>query len=230
VGVTARILIVEDDAAMQYAISHALESEGFAVDVAGDGEAGLAAARGQDYDVVLLDWMLPKLSGIEVCRALRAESAVPIIMLTAKGTEVDRVLGLELGADDYVAKPFSTRELASRIRALMRRRTLEQRRDRAVLAVGGLALDPTRHRVEVDGSAVQLTPTEFRLLALLASGPERVFSRDEIMKHLWGTVSFADRRNVDVHIRNLRRKIEPDASQPQRLVTVRGAGYQLLAV
>jgi DNA-binding response OmpR family regulator len=228
VAVTGRILIVEDDAAMQYAISHALESEGFAVEVAGDGEAGLAAARDQEYDVVLLDWMLPKLSGIEVCRALRAESSVPIIMLTAKGTEVDRVLGLELGADDYVAKPFSTRELASRIRALMRRRTLEQRRDRAVQAIGGLLFDPTRHRVEVDGDPVQLTPTEFRLLALLASEPERVFSRDEIMRHLWESTFFGDRRNVDVHVRNLRRKIERDATQPRRLVTVRGAGYQLL--
>jgi len=230
VAVPARILIVEDDAAMQYAISRALESEGFAVDIAGDGEAGLAAARDQEYDVVLLDWMLPKLSGIEVCRALRAESSVPIIMLTAKDAELDRVLGLELGADDYMPKPFSTRELASRIRALLRRRTLEQRRDRAVQAVGALLFDPTRHRVEVDGAPVQLTPTEFRLLALLASDPERVFSRDEIMRHLWETTSFGDRRNVDVHVRNLRRKIEPEASQPRRLVSVRGAGYQLLPV
>src|SRR5215213_7425605 len=160
VGVTARILIVEDDAAMQYAISHALESEGFAVDVAGDGEAGLAAARGQDYDVVLLDWMLPKLSGIEVCRALRAESAVPIIMLTAKGTEVDRVLGLELGADDYVAKPFSARELASRIRAVLRRGELERSAGGATIRAGDVEIELASHKVTVGGRDVRLTPSE----------------------------------------------------------------------
>jgi DNA-binding response OmpR family regulator len=224
-----RILIVEDETAMQYAISRALEKEGFAVDVAADGEAGLHAAQEHEYDVVLLDWILPKLSGIDVCRMLRAESAVPIIMLTARETEVDRVLGLELGADDYVAKPFSSAELVSRIRALIRRRALEQRRHRQVRTLGGLILDATRHRVEVEGRPVQLTPTEFRLLALLASEPERVFSRDEIMRHLWESAFVGDRRNVDVHVRNLREKIERDRSQPERLVTVRGVGYQLLA-
>jgi DNA-binding response OmpR family regulator len=224
-----RILIVEDETAMQYAISRALEKEGFAVDVAADGEAGLHAAQEHEYDVVLLDWILPKLSGIDVCRMLRAESAVPIIMLTARETEVDRVLGLELGADDYVAKPFSSAELVSRIRALIRRRALEQGRHRQVRTLGGLILDATRHRVEVEGRPVQLTPTEFRLLALLASEPERVFSRDEIMRHLWESAFVGDRRNVDVHVRNLREKIERDRSQPERLVTVRGVGYQLLA-
>jgi DNA-binding response OmpR family regulator len=222
-----RILIVEDDAAMRYAISRALENDGFAVEIAVDGEAGILAARRSDYDVVLLDWMLPKVSGIDVCRILRGESPVPIIMLTAKETEANRVLGLELGADDYVTKPFSIVELVSRIRALMRRRVLEQNRDRQVRAIGGLLFDATRHRVEVDGRLVKLTPTEFRLLTLLASEPERVFSREEVMRHLWETVFVGDRRNVDVHVRNLRRKIEREPAQPERLVTVRGVGYQL---
>ena len=188
-----------------------------------------SAARASEYDVVLLDWMLPKLSGIDVCRVLRGESPVAIIMLTAKETEADRVLGLELGADDYVTKPFSIAELVSRIRALMRRRALEQHRDREVRAIGGLVFDAARHRVEVDGRLAQLTPTEFRLLALLASEPERVFSREEVMRHLWETVFVGERRNVDVHVRNLRRKIERDPARPERLVTVRGVGYQLLA-
>jgi DNA-binding response OmpR family regulator len=227
---SGRILIVEDDAAMRYAISRALEKDGFAVDVAEDGEAGIGAARASEYDVVLLDWMLPKLSGIDVCRALRAESAVPIIMLTAKETEANRVLGLELGADDYVIKPFSATELISRIRALMRRRVLDQRRDERVRAVGGLVFDHARHRVEVDHGPVQLTPTEFRLLSMLASEPERVFSREEIMRHLWESAFIGDPRNVDVHIRNLRRKIEREPANPQRLVTLRGVGYQLRPV
>jgi two-component system, OmpR family, response regulator RegX3 len=179
---------------------------------------------------VLLDWMLPTLSGIDVCRALRAESPVPIIMLTAKESEANRVLGLELGADDYVTKPFSAAELISRIRSLIRRRELDLGSDREVRVIGGLVLDQTRHRVAVDGRPVQLTPTEFRLLALLGSDPERVFSRDEIMRHLWESSFVGDTRNVDVHVRNVRRKIERNPAQPQRLLTVRGVGYQLQAI
>jgi two-component system response regulator RegX3 len=224
-----RILIVEDDEALQYAISRVLERDGFAVDVVGDGESGIDAARTSAYDVVVLDWMLPKLSGIDVCRALRAESPVPIIMLTAKETEANRVLGLELGADDYVTKPFSSAELVSRIRSLMRRRELDLGHTHQVRSVGGILFDQARHRVEVDGHAVQLTPTEFRLLALLASDPERVFGREEIMRHLWESAFVGDTRNVDVHVRNVRRKIEHDAARPQRLLTVRGVGYQLRA-
>jgi two-component system response regulator RegX3 len=222
-----RILIVEDDPTLQYAISRLLEKDGFAVDVADDGEAGIDAARASDYDVVLLDWMLPKLSGIDVCRALRAESPVPIIMLTAKETEANRVLGLELGADDYVTKPFSSGELVSRIRSLMRRRALDLGDDRQVRTVGGIVLDLVRHRIDIDGQPVQLTPTELRLLSLLATDPERVFSREEIMRHLWQSAFVGDTRTVDVHVRNLRRKIEREPAHPQRLVTVRGVGYQL---
>ncbi|MGZ4260961.1 MAG: response regulator [Solirubrobacteraceae bacterium] len=225
-----RILIVEDDATLRYAISRLLEKDGFAVDVADDGEAGIDAARTSEYDVVLLDWMLPKISGIDVCRALRAESPVPIIMLTAKDTEANRVLGLELGADDYVTKPFSSAELVSRIRSLMRRRALDLGDQRQVRSVGGITLDLVRHRVDVDGHPVQLTPTEFRLVSLLSSEPERVFSREEIMRHLWQSAFVADTRNVDVHVRNVRRKIERDPARPDRLVTVRGVGYQLRPV
>ena len=223
----ATILLVEDDEAMQYVIARTLESEGFDVERAADGEAGLASARARQFDVVLLDWMLPKLSGIELCRTLREESSVPIIMLTARDAEVDRVLGLELGADDYVAKPFSNAELVSRIRAVLRRRELDRERPR-LARVGALVLDPGRHRVEVAGEPVQLTPTEFRLLALLASEPERVFTREEIMRHLWESAYVGDPRTVDVHVRNLRRKIERDPGRPARLATVRGIGYQLL--
>jgi two-component system response regulator RegX3 len=218
---------VEDDPTLQYAISRLLEKDGFAVDVADDGEAGIDAARASDYDVVLLDWMLPKLSGIDVCRALRAESPVPIIMLTAKETEANRVLGLELGADDYVTKPFSSGELVSRIRSLMRRRALDLGDDRQVRMVGGIVLDLVRHRIDIDGQPVQLTPTELRLLSLLATDPERVFSREEIMRHLWQSAFVGDTRTVDVHVRNLRRKIEREPAHPERLVTVRGVGYQL---
>jgi two-component system response regulator RegX3 len=227
---SGRILIVEDDATLRYAISRLLERDGFAVDLANDGEAGIDAARSREYDVVLLDWMLPKISGIDVCRALRAESPVPIIMLTAKETEANRVLGLELGADDYVTKPFSSAELVSRIRSLMRRRAIDLGDQRQVQSVGGIVLDLARHRAEVDGATVQLTPTEFRLVSLLASDPERVFSREEIMRHLWQSAFVGDTRNVDVHVRNVRRKIERDPPQPERLVTVRGVGYQLRPV
>jgi two-component system response regulator RegX3 len=225
-----RILIVEDDFTHRYAISRMLEKDGFAVDVVADGEAGIDAARSVEYDVVLLDWMLPKVSGIDVCRTLRAESPVPIIMLTAKGTEAERVLGLELGADDYVTKPFSSAELVSRIRSVMRRRAIDLGDDRRQRTVGGIVLDLVRHSAAVDGRGVALTPTEFRLVSLLASEPERVFSRDEIMRHLWQSTFVGDTRNVDVHVRNVRRKIERDAAQPKRLVTVRGVGYQLRPV
>ncbi|HEY4347166.1 MAG TPA: response regulator transcription factor [Gaiellaceae bacterium] len=227
---SGRILVVEDDEATRYAVSRALGAEGFAVDTASDGESGLRDALADSgYDVVILDWSLPKLTGIDVCRMLRAESPVPIIMLTAKETEIDRVLGLEMGADDYVVKPFSTKELISRVRALIRRQELESRRDRALLRVGALIVDLGRHRVEIDGRAVHLTPTEFRLVELLASQAGKVVTRKEIALHLWHTQSGVDPRSVDVHIRNIRKKIEADPGHPTRLANVRGVGYQLLA-
>jgi two-component system response regulator RegX3 len=173
--------------------------------------------------------MLPDASGMDICRTLRAESAVPILLLTARDSEVDRVLGLELGADDYVTKPFSLAELVSRVRALLRRRELDQGAKVALRQVGGIRIDLGRHLVEVDGRPVHLTPSEFRVLTLLADQPERVFARRQIMEHLWQSPYVGDERASDVHISNLRRKIERDPAHPERIVTVRGVGYKLVA-
>jgi DNA-binding response OmpR family regulator len=173
--------------------------------------------------------MLPDVPGTEVCRRLRAEgSAVPILMLTARDAEVDRVVGLELGADDYVAKPFSRAELVSRVRAILRRRELDRAESTSPARdLGGLRLDFATHEVSVDGEPVQLTPSEFKILALLAERPGEVFGRAEIMRHLWGSDHVGDEHPCDVHVSNIRRKIERDASRPERLLTVRGAGYRL---
>ena len=223
-----RILIVEDEPAIREAVAYALQGEGFAVDEASDGALGLEAASNGDYDLVILDLMLPRLSGTEVCRRLRATSAIPIIMLTARNAELDPVLGLELGADDYVTKPFSLAELISRVRALLRRRELDRNeRDSPLRRVGALELDLARHIARVDGRTVQLTPSEFKLLELLSREPERVFSRSQIMQHLWDSSYVGDRRACDTHVSNLRTKIEPAPGSPRRLVTVRGVGYKL---
>jgi two-component system, OmpR family, response regulator RegX3 len=226
----SRVLIVEDEPAVRDALDYSLRGEGFDVDAAPDGEAGLRAAQAGDYDVVILDLMLPKMSGTEVCRRLRSESAVPIIMLTAKGAELDRVLGLEIGADDYVTKPFSMAELIGRIRAILRRRQLDRSGATSLLRVGDLELDPIRHEVRIGGEPKRLTPSEFKLLLFLAQDPERVFSRREIMQHLWDSSYVGDQRACDIHISNLRQKIEDDPSNPARVETVRGVGYKLTAV
>src|SRR5689334_15677258 len=182
-----------------------LRREGFDVDEERDGTTALESARTKNYDIVILDIMLPGISGTDICRELRSESDVPILMLTARDAEIDRVLGLELGADDYVTKPFSTAELLSRVRAILR-----------------------RHEVRVDGDRVHLTLSEFKVLALLAEQPDAVVSRKELMQHLWASEHVGDEHACEVHISNLRRKIERDPSQPQRLVTVRGMGYKLV--
>jgi two-component system response regulator RegX3 len=226
----SKVLIVEDEPAVRDALDYSLRGEGFDVDAASDGEAGLRAAQAGDYDVVILDLMLPKMSGTEVCRRLRSESAVPIIMLTAKGAELDRVLGLEIGADDYVTKPFSMAELIGRIRAILRRRRLDRSGATSMLRVGDLELDPIRHEVRIGGEPKRLTPSEFKLLLLLAQDPERVFSRREIMQHLWDSTYVGDQRACDIHISNLRQKIEEDPGNPARVVTLRGVGYKLTAV
>jgi two-component system response regulator RegX3 len=229
--VTARVLLVEDEPAIRDVIAYALKREGFDVRWEADGDAGLATARGEPFDVVLLDLMLPKLSGTDVCRTLRAESDVPIIILTAKDEEVDRVLGLELGADDYVTKPFSAAELVSRIRAILRRRDLDRRSvGSAVVEAGGVQLDFARYEVTVDGAPVRLTPSEFKILALLAGEPGRVFSRRQIMEHLWQSPYIGDERASDVHVSSLRRKVERDPARPERILTVRGIGYKLAPV
>jgi two-component system response regulator RegX3 len=226
---SGRILLVDDDPGILDVVSYGLAAEGFEVETAADGEQALAAARSRSFDGVVLDVMLPDLSGTVVCRRVRAESTVPILMLTAKDAELDRVLGLEFGADDYVTKPFSMPELVSRVRAILRRRELDRRASEGgIREVGDLRLDLPRHRVQVEGAAVTLTPSEFRILALLASAPERVFSRRQIMEHLSDTPFLADERACDVHIFKLRRKIERDPAQPERLVTVRGIGYKLV--
>jgi two-component system, OmpR family, response regulator RegX3 len=228
---TARILLADDERDLLETVSYALRHHGLEVECVEDGEAALAAGRSGAYDLLLLDVMMPKLSGIDVCRTLRSESDVPIVMLTAKDAELDRVLGLELGADDYVTKPFSMAELLSRVRAVLRRRELDRSaRAGAVQVVGGLRTDFARHRVEVDGRPVRLTPSEFKLLALLAEEPERVFTRRQIMEHLWETQYVGDARACDVHVSNLRRKIERDPTHPDRIVTVREVGYKLVPI
>jgi len=225
-----RVLLVDDERDILDPVGYALEREGFEVRAVENGQAALELARAEPFDVVLLDVMLPGMSGIDVCRTLRSESDVPIVMLTARDAEVDRVLGLELGADDYVTKPFSTAELISRIRALLRRRELDrQSQSRSELRLGGVLIDLARHTVQVDGRTVNLTPSEFRLLLLLAEQPERVFTRQQIMEHLWQTPYVGDTRACDAHVSNLRRKIERDPAHPERIVTVREVGYKLVA-
>jgi two-component system, OmpR family, response regulator RegX3 len=228
--VSAKILVVDDEPAIADSVGYALTEEGFEVDVVGDGAAALAAARERAYDLMILDLLLPRVPGLDVCRTLRAESDLPILMLTAKDAELDRVRGLELGADDYVTKPFSLAELVSRVRAILRRRELDRSGSAMTQTIGGLRIDLARHTVDIDGKPAHLTPSEFRLLALLASAPGRVRTRREIMQHLWQSSYVGDERACDVHVSNLRRKIEPDPARPTRLVTVRGTGYRLVAV
>jgi two-component system, OmpR family, response regulator RegX3 len=225
-----KVLFVDEEPAIRDAVAYALRTDGFEVVLARDGESGLEAALDGDYDVVLLDVMLPGMSGTEVCRRVRAESAVPIIMLTARSAEVDRVLGLEIGADDYLTKPFSMPELVGRIRAILRRRELDRARGRDAWRVGSLELDPRRHEARIGGEPKRLTPSEFKLLLLLAEEPERVFTRREIMQHLWDSEYVGDQRACDIHISNLRQKLERDPANPERILTVRGIGYRLAAV
>jgi two-component system response regulator RegX3 len=226
----SHILLVDDDPGVLDVVAFMLRREGFDVDEERDGTSALERARANGYDIVILDVMLPGMSGTDVCRALRAESDVPILMLTARDAEIDRVLGLELGADDYVTKPFSTAELLSRVRAILRRRDLDRATSGAtVRRLGGLQIDLGRHEVSVDGDRVHLTLSEFKVLSLLAEQPERVVSRRELMQHLWASDHVGDEHACEVHISNLRRKIEKDPAQPERLVTVRGLGYKLIA-
>jgi two-component system response regulator RegX3 len=226
--VSERILLVDDDAGVRDVVAFPLRREGFEVDEERDGPGALEAGRSGSYDLIILDVMLPGLSGTEVCQALRAESDVPILMLTARDAEVDRVLGLELGADDYVTKPFSSAELLSRVRAILRRRELD-RGNGTVRELGGLKLDLGRHEVTVDGERVHLTLSEFKVLSLLAEQPDAVSSRRELMQHLWASEYVGDEHACEVHISNLRRKIERDPTQPERLLTVRGEGYKLVS-
>jgi two-component system response regulator RegX3 len=222
-----RILLVDDEEAIRDAVGYALRGEGFAVEEAADGEAALQRAAAGGFDLVILDVMLPGLSGFESCRRIRADSDVPILILTARASEGDRVLGLESGADDYVAKPFSMAELLSRVRAILRRRHLDLRSPLPVRHIGDIEIDLARHRVRVGGEPAALTPSEFAVLALLAQEPGRVFTRREIMRHLWQSEHVGEERVCDAHVSNLRHKIERDPTSPERVVTVRGVGYAL---
>jgi two-component system response regulator RegX3 len=228
-AVQERILLVDDDAGVRDVVAFTLRREGFDVDEERDGPGALTAGRSGRYALVILDVMLPGLSGTDVCRALRAESDVPILMLTARDAESDRVLGLELGADDYVTKPFSSAELLSRVRAILRRRELDRANGVAtVRRLGGLQIDLGRSEVTVEGERVHLTLSEFKVLSLLAERPGDVVTRRGLMQHLWASEHVGDEHACEVHVSNLRRKIERDPTRPERLLTVRGSGYRLV--
>ena len=220
---------MDDELSVQKLLAYPLRKEGYDVIPALDGREALERLRDDNFDLVVLDVMLPRMDGFDVCRAIRSRSTVPIIMLTAKTEETDKVLGLELGADDYITKPFSIREFRSRVRALLRRASLpplQDRHDGEVIEAEGLLVDPARRTVEVRGDAVQLTYVEFELLRSLASNPGRVFSRRQLLEALWGDSAYREPRTIDVHVRHLREKLEHDASEPEFILTVRGAGYR----
>ena len=223
------MLVVEDEAALASTLSYNLRKNGFNVVQAADGVAGLQAARRGNPDVIVLDLMLPKMDGIEVCRRLRADSDVPIIMLTAKGEEMDRVVGLEVGADDYLTKPFSMRELMARVRALLRRAGMRGGRQEASrITAGDLELDARGRTVLRHGQQVQLKPKEFDVLFFLAKNAGQVFTREQLLQQVWGYDFFGGSRTVDVHVRWLREKLEADPARPQHLLTVRGVGYKFV--
>ncbi|BDZ63708.1 response regulator transcription factor [Agromyces mangrovi Wang et al. 2018] len=224
-----RILLVEDEVALSEPLSYLLEREGYEVEVAGDGAGAVTAFDRAGADLVLLDLMLPGLPGTEVCRELRARSSVPIIMLTAKDSEVDIVVGLELGADDYVTKPYSTRELLARIRAVLRRRVDDEDLDDRILEAGRVRMDVERHTVAVDGDEISMPLKEFELLELLMRNAGRVLTRGQLIDRVWGSDYFGDTKTLDVHIKRIRSKIEHTPSDPVMLVTVRGLGYRFEA-
>lgn len=224
------VLVIEDEENLQEALKYNLEREGYDVLTASDGERGLGLARENRPDLVILDIMLPQLDGLEVCRILRREHDTPIIMLTAKGEEVDRVVGLELGADDYITKPFSMRELLARLRTVLRRTRSQPRDDgqpsSETLTSGDLVIDLAGHTVKLADKELELKPREFDLLALLVANKGRAFTRDQILERLWGQDYIGDTRTVDVHIRWIRQKLETVPDSPNRIVTIRGVGYR----
>jgi two-component system response regulator RegX3 len=224
-----RILLVEDEKSLSEPLAFLLEREGYETVIADDGHAAVAEFDRNGADVVLLDLMLPGLPGTEVCREIRQRSTVPIIMLTAKDSEVDIVVGLELGADDYVTKPYSTRELLARIRAVLRRRTEDDGSREAVLEAGSVRMDVDRHTVSVAGKETPMPLKEFELLELLLRNAGRVLTRGQLIDRVWGADYFGDTKTLDVHIKRIRSKIEDAPSDPVRLVTVRGLGYRFEA-
>jgi len=228
-GDRGTILVVDDDPNVCELVALYLAQEGFRVECIHDGAEALARARSHPPDLIILDLMLPSLDGLEVCRELRKEHQTPIIMLTARGDDVDRILGLEMGADDYVPKPFNPRELTARVKAVLRRTRAsegQQAQERETLRFPGLVIDQTGRVVHVGGREVQLTPKEFDLLWHLASHEERTFTRPQLLEYVWGFEYFGDDRTVDVHIKRLRRKIEPDGHPYRYIQTVWGVGYK----
>jgi len=224
-----KVLLVEDEPALADTIAYNLRREGIDVTVARDGEQALERFRAERPSLVLLDLMLPRLSGLDVCRLIRSESTVPIIILTAKDAEADKVAGLELGADDYVTKPFSMRELVSRVRAHLRRAGMVAPEPAAQSLSGGrVVLDPERHEARVDGELVSLTPKEFELLEMLLTARGRLLTRDYLIHEVWGPDYVGDTKTLDVHVKRLRQKIEEDPHQPKHLLTVRGLGYKFM--
>jgi two-component system OmpR family response regulator len=225
-----KVLIVEDDANLLETLKYNLCKEGYDVVTASDGEQAIILARRERPNLIILDIMLPKINGFEVCRILRKEMTVPILMLTAKADETDKIVGLEIGADDYMTKPFSMRELLARVRAMLRRTKMAEAppaSEPASLKIGNLEVDIARHRASLSGTSLELSPKEFDLLAFLARNKDLVFSREQLLEKVWGYDYAGDSRTVDVHIRWLRQKIEADPSRPRRIVTIRGTGYKL---
>jgi DNA-binding response OmpR family regulator len=227
---SARILLVDDEQSIQTLLSYPLRKEGYQVVQATDGRQALERFDEQSFDLVVLDLMLPKVDGLEVCRRLRGRSSVPIIMLTARSDEIDKVVGLELGADDYITKPFSLREFSSRIKAALRRaemsKAAELTAQEAPLELHQLRIDFGKRSVRIRGDDAELTFVEFEIVSALARAPGRVFTRDMLLAQIWGDSAYRDPRTIDVHIRHLREKIERDPKDPEYLFTVRGVGYR----
>jgi two-component system, OmpR family, response regulator len=225
-----KVLIVEDDPNLLEAVKYNLRKDGYDVVTAGDGEIALEVARREKPGLIILDIMLPKLSGFEVCRILRQEMTIPVLMLTARVDETDKIVGLEIGADDYMTKPFSMRELMARTRAMLRRAKMTEppkAAGTASIKIGDIKVDIARHHASLSGQALELSPKEFDLLAFLARNKGLVFNREQLLEKVWGYDFAGDTRTVDVHIRWLRQKIETDAAKPRYLLTVRGTGYKL---
>ncbi len=223
-----KILVVDDEPQIVELLNSYLAKEGYSVIDAADGEAALEAYRREQPDLILLDLMLPKLNGYEVCREIRAESRIPIIMLTARDEEPDKIVGLELGADDYITKPFSPREVVARVRAVLRRSEAGEPEDKVIRA-GDIEIDQARHEVKKEGEVIELTPTEFKLLAVLADSPRRVFTRLQLVEEVQGYSFEGYERTIDAHIKNLRQKVEDDPKNPAIIGTVYGVGYRFEA-
>lgn len=221
-----RVLVVEDEESFSEALSFMLRKEGYEVEIAADGPAALETFDREGADIVLLDLMLPGIPGTEVCRQLRAKSSVPIIMVTAKDSEVDKVVGLEIGADDYVTKPYSSRELLARVRAVLRRRGEEEELLPAIIEAGPVRIDIERHAVSVRGAAVSMPLKEFDLLELLVRNAGRVLTRTQLIDRIWGSDYVGDTKTLDVHIKRIRAKVEENPAEPDHIVTVRGLGYK----